>query len=385
MVYQRVAHYLWLKGDTYYFNRRVPKDMQGHYKASRIVICLKTTRKDTAVRSAKSIAQRLEDYWLSLRLAKIDIPALHLLRDKPILPSQSSFMHLTEALDLYIRLKGVGKNKVFKRGAKRNIQSVVNVLGDRPLDEYSSSDAANFRDYLLKKGLTTNSVKRNFATIRSVINLSIQEHGLDCKNAFSKVFLPDLDDAKRRKPIPTDIIRNIQQECLYIDDEARWLVALISDTGMRLSEATGLHIDDIKLDCEIPHIDLKPHSWRTLKTKGSKRQIPLVGASLWAAMRVKETNTAGPFAFPKYTSAKGTNANSASAAINKWLKPRVPEGCVVHSFRHSLKDRLRAVQCPSDMIDQIGGWATAGVGQSYGEGYDLLSKTHILRLMMAPH
>ncbi len=36
-----------------------------------------------------------------------------------------------------------------------------------------------------------------------------------------------------------------------------------------------------------------------------------------------------------------------------------------------MRDRLRAVQCPSDMIDQIGGWATAGVGQSYGEGYGL--------------
>jgi integrase len=244
-------------------------------------------------------------------------------------------------------------------------------LGDRPLDEYSSSDAAAYRDYLLKRGLTTNSVKRNFATIRSVINLAIQEHGLDCRNAFSKVFLPDLDDAKKRKPIPVENIKEIQKECMSIDDDARWLVALISDTGMRLSEAAGLHIDDIKLDCEIPHIDLKPHAWRSLKTRGSRRQIPLVGASLWAAKRVKATNTASPYAFPRYTSAKGTNANSASAAINKWLKPRVPEGCVVHSFRHSLRDRLRAVQCPSDMIDQIGGWSTAGVGQTYGEGYEL--------------
>jgi integrase len=377
--------YVFLKGNTYYFNRHVPLDIQPHYKSKRIIVCLKTSRRDLAIRSAKSITHRLEDYWLSLRLSKIDIPALHLVRDKPLLPSQSSCENLSEALGLYLRLKGVGKDKVFKRGAQRNVQSVIDVLGDRPLDEYSSSDAANFRDYLLKKGLTTNSVKRNFATIRSVINLCIQEHGLDCKNAFSKVFLPDLDHAKRRKPIPTDVIREIQQECMSIDDEARWLVALISDTDMRLSEATGLHIDDIKLDCEIPHIDLKPHAWRTLKTKGSQRQIPLVGASLWAAKRVKANNTASPFAFPKYTSAKGTNANSASAAINKWLKPRVPEGCVVHSFRHSLRDRLRAVQCPSDMIDQIGGWATAGVGQAYGEGYDLLSETHILRLMMAPH
>ena len=40
------------------------------------------------------------------------------------------------------------------------------------------------------------------------------------------------------------------------------------------------------------------------------------------------------------------------------------------------RDRLRAVQCPSDMIDQIGGWSTAGVGQSYGEGYGLTVTLH---------
>ena len=36
-----------------------------------------------------------------------------------------------------------------------------------------------------------------------------------------------------------------------------------------------------------------------------------------------------------------------------------------------MRDRRRAVECPSDMIDQIGGWAKAGVGQSYGKGYNL--------------
>ena len=49
----------------------------------------------------------------------------------------------------------------------------------------------------------------------------------------------------------------------------------------------------------------------------------------------------------------------------------VPEKRVVHSFRHSMRDRLRAVQCPSDIIDQIGGWQTVGVGQGYGKGYEL--------------
>ena len=49
-----------------------------------------------------------------------------------------------------------------------------------------------------------------------------------------------------------------------------------------------------------------------------------------------------------------------------------------YSFRHCLRDRLRAVQCPSDMIDQISGWSTAGVGQSYGEGYDLTATIEFL-------
>ena len=30
-----------------------------------------------------------------------------------------------------------------------------------------------------------------------------------------------------------------------------------------------------------------------------------------------------------------------------------------------MRDRLRAVECPSDIIDAIGGWATTGVGQKY--------------------
>ena len=61
----------------------------------------------------------------------------------------------------------------------------------------------------------------------------------------------------------------------------------------------------------------------------------------------------------------------ACAALNKWLKPLVPDGCVIHSFRHSLRDRLRASECPSDIIDQIGGWKTAVVGQCYGTGFEL--------------
>ena len=37
------------------------------------------------------------------------------------------------------------------------------------------------------------------------------------------------------------------------------------------------------------------------------------------------------------------------------------------SVRHTFRDRLRAVECPIDMIDQTGGWKSAGsIGTNYG-------------------
>ena len=36
-----------------------------------------------------------------------------------------------------------------------------------------------------------------------------------------------------------------------------------------------------------------------------------------------------------------------------------------------MRDRLRTVECPSEIVDRIGGWLTAGVGQNYGKGYPL--------------
>ena len=149
------------------------------------------------------------------------------------------------------------------------------------------------------------------------------------------------------------------------------LMTLISDPGMRLVEAAGIRHTDIKLDAPIPHIDLQPHPWRSLKTRGSRRLIPLVGTSLWAAERLMDTSGDNVMAFPGYCNDRGCNANSASNGLNKWLHQHAPESCVFHSFRHSLRDRLRAVECPSDIVDAIGGWTTAGIGQSYGNGYPL--------------
>ena len=361
----QINHHLYRKRGFYYFCRRVPKALLLHYPKPRIVVALKTRQFRDALRQSQIISKRLDDQWFHMQL---DAMGLDNVQSKLFQPVKPSAPLMSEATSFYLRLKGEGKDKVFVRAAQRNAASVIEVLGDRPINDYASSDAGKLRDALLERGLAVTFIKRMFGSVKAIINLAFAEHGIDGRNPFASIYMPD-EIPEERQPIPLDAIRRIQRECMTVDDENRWLLALISDTGMRLSEAAGLAKDDIVLDADIPHVSVCPHPWRRLKTKGSERLVPLVGASLWAADRLQEQDRS--HAFPRYCDGQTCNANSASAALNKWLKPRANKDAVVHSLRRYARDRLRAVECPSEIIDQIGEWSSSTVGSSYGNGYEL--------------
>lgn len=363
------AHYLMCKGGVFYFTRHVPNDLQRHYETPRIVICLKTRNRASAMSASRSMAAKLDDFWSQMRLSHLDVPASdRLVKQQPVRSFTSCAPKLSDALQRYFKLKGIDKSKLFFTASERNVGYVIECLADRPIDTYTTADAAAFRDWLTDKQLSTASIKRIFSTIRAVLNLTIHEDGLQCNNAFAKTFLLS-DERPKRATISPECIKRIQQVCLDVADERRLLVALLSDTGMRLSEAIGLVWEDIHLDHEYPHISLKPHPWRRLKTSGSKRLIPLVGASL-EAVKVMHRQSTTHFLFPSYANENECKGNSCSAALNKWLKHYAPDA-VIHSFRHSFRDRLRNAGVQSEIIDQLGGWSRQSVGQGYGQGYDL--------------
>ncbi|MDA8648726.1 tyrosine-type recombinase/integrase [Alphaproteobacteria bacterium] len=368
MTYKIFPSYIRNRDGIYHFIRRIPVDLQGHYRSDRVCLSLRTKSEPKALQVAGSISQRLEDYWSGLCLQKMDVPAIHLL-----ISDNDDARHdsptLKEAVEAYLILKGGVTNPVFARTARRNGRYVITALSNRPINAYSSADAAKFQDYLFDKSLSLGSVRRIFGSVRSIINLVMREQGIEGTNAFTGTYMPQRYDQKERQPIPSAALSVLQQNCKNKDDEACWLIALINEMGMRLAEAAGLAMNDIYLDEELPHISIRTHSWRRLKTRSSERVFPLVGASLWAAKRLHQRG--GAFAFPRYCNTEGYNANSASAALNKWMKGIIGNEYVIHGLRHSLRDRLRAVEYPSDIIDQIGGWTTESVGHGYGRGYTL--------------
>ena len=273
----------------------------------------------------------------------MDIPAIHLVKADD---GQDDSPLLLDAVEMYLNNK-CNTDKTFIRTARRNAAYVAKVLGNNPITSYATSEAAKFRDWCFDQGMSSNTVKRVFTAVRSVINLTMREYGIKGTNAFSGTFMPDRLDTSPRQPIPNDILRVIQKQCESTDDEMRWLVALLTDTGMRLSEAAGLTKADVHLDEEIPFVHITPHRWRRLKTRRSTRKIPLVGFAYWAAKRASDCS-ANSYLFPKYRNSNECHSNSASAALNRWLKQTAGNNFVIHSLRHSMFDRLRSAQCSAE-------------------------------------
>ena len=363
--------YTFLKNGVYYYSRAVPKDLRHHYSTERLVNSLKTKSRSQAALAAKALSARLEQYWFNLRVSEKDIPLSHLL-----LTSSRDFNHedapsILEALQLYLRLRGTGKNDNFHVQTSRAVDYFVRAIGKRKLSQITSKDASKYRDWLMGKGLRMSSVHRYFSALRAITSFAISENGLSCKNPFIGVYLPPKTDSVKRVPVKGDSLRLIQHLCFQIDDEIRHLLCLISDTGMRLGEAVGLLKDDIKLDATIPHVVIREHPHRRLKTHSSKRLVPLVGCSLWAAKRVLESNLESKHCFPRYSNDHGSRPEVASGAFSIWLKTNISETATVHGLRHGFRDRLRDAKVPTEAIDQMGGWSRRSVGAGYGDGYGL--------------
>ena len=145
MTYKTRPLHLRNRDGIYHFIRRIPADLQSHYRSDRIYLSLRTKSEAMAYRAANSISQRPDYYWSSLRLQNMYVPAIHLLIGNNV-DAKHDRPTLKEAVETYLLLKGDVTNPVFARTARRNGRYVIAALGNRPITAYSSADAAKFRD-----------------------------------------------------------------------------------------------------------------------------------------------------------------------------------------------------------------------------------------------
>lgn len=206
--------------------------------------------------------------------------------------------------------------------------------GARVIEEKVAVKTANKDIGQLSRMLKDVSIRRRFK-IREIFK------GLRLRGATERSRMPYETQFIQDKLLATGALDGL-------NEEARHIVYVVAETGMRLSEVVNLWEGRIRLCGKIPYVSVLPDGRRP-KSDDSEREIPLVGVAL-AAMKSR------PQGFPRYRD----KSAGLSATVNKFLRVndlRPTRDHSVYSLRHSFKDRLVA-EAPDSVIDSLVGHKT---------------------------
>jgi integrase len=348
--------YTLCRSGTYYYNRRVPKHAvkaYGPFIRQALSKC-----PEEAAAYATRLGNVLEGSWSNTTSVQpVDIPTI-------ISSFTPRSFAISEVADEYLTLKDIDH-----RPSHTALDAFLNLAGDRDVSQYTREDAKLFVRHLEMKGNKTATIRRRINSLSAILNYAYAELDLDKRNPFSRLFIKgEGEDSHKRGTFTNEQLKWGYDKALASSSQIKLLMPLLGETGCRLAEIVGLKLEDIDLENDLIHI--RPNSARRLKTRSSQRTLPLFGyAKLAMEKAVKHTDDT--HLFPRYVRDKKCNATHASNALNKWLKKDF-DGLTAHCLRHTFRDRLRAVECPLELVDQIGGWRyVTTVGASYGKGYGI--------------
>jgi len=110
-----------------------------HYGTDKVAYSLKTKSVRIATKRALAAAAQLDDYWLSLRMKDGQVPKQHLALSDParisdLKPTPIDLgPTLTEAMEIYIRLKGHQRPKTFLASSERACRYLIEARGNKHL------------------------------------------------------------------------------------------------------------------------------------------------------------------------------------------------------------------------------------------------------------
>lgn len=167
-----------------------------------------------------------------------------------------------------------------------------------------------------------------------------------------------------------------------MDETGKWICLVSVHQGMRMGEIIQLRYEDIREVHGYWCFDVNDHGNKKVKNPASIRVVP-VHPWLIDNGFLEYWNKHKGWA-RHWASYDG----SASQGFSKFINPRIrkalglktsdtPTGKkVFHSLRHTFRDHCREAGLHTEVIDRLGGWSTAGMGEgvSYGQGHSVKSQ-----------
>lgn len=227
---------------------------------------------------------------------------------------------------------------------RRDLDGLVRLVGDRPLAELTTTDIRGAIVRLRSHGLAPTSLARHLSSWRGFYNFACRRLGYT-RNPCSGLRPP-----KAAKPLPKTLSPDACTQLLdrttdtLLDTRDRAMFELFYSSGLRLSELTGIDLDDLDLSS----------AEASVTGKGNKTRIVPVGRQALQAIRewlqVRPTTSQRAL----FVSSRGTRLSPRSVqlrlqrwALNAGLAQHVHPHMLRHAFAsHVLQSSgdLRAVQ-----------------------------------------
>lgn len=284
--------------------------------------------------------------------------------------SKAAPMSLSRVLEEYYTYKAEETDSGLGTRLDRIRKDLILCLGKNrfewtELQDLTRADANAYRDLLLSR-MSPNSVQRNLGVVKAAVNHVLLEHDLDFRNVFQAIKIKGAGSSNTDRLPITDEQLALITPAFASSDVAHALLMLLTDTGARLAEVTGLEAKDADLEMAILHI--RPNERRGLKTKTSTRSIPLSQRATECLRQHKVGLSGSDAIFPSYAQPRGND--KASAMLMKRLRTVISDKKItMHSLRHRMKDKLRNSGCPENLSMEILGHAQGSVAANYGSGY----------------
>ncbi|WP_282046660.1 site-specific integrase [Roseibium album] len=287
---------------------------------------------------------------------------------------------LADVKKLYLKERVQNDTKK-QNETNRVFRLVFEVLSPtRRLDGIRRQDAKDVRDHMMD-GRTASSVDRYLNIVRAAFNYAITEFDIEgTKNPFLGLHgiknEGEGPNSRSRKPFNGEQLLAARTQVLgTCNKDAQRIWRILEKTGCRIAEVSGLRRTDVHLEGQIPYIDVEWHEGRRLKTKASRRWVPLVGDALAAAKDAHKASEGSPFLFPDFCTENG--ASSVSNILSRAVRAAVDDRKVTtHSLRHRIKDLLRLSGAPSTEHGLVLGQTTGHVSEDYGGDEARLEVAH---------
>jgi len=225
---------------------------------------------------------------------------------------------------------------------KKNLNLVLDVCGDKPINEYTSDDYFKFKEFLKINILNESEILKQ---VNNFFLFSYKKLNIKEKINFKKK--SQITNESKLVEFNNEELIFVAKKCQESNDIESLILLLLMDTGCTISEIIGLSEDDIYLDSYLPFIIIRTNHFRKIKNVNKLRTIPLVGSSLWAIKKINKH-------FKKHNFFKMSKLKKNLLKKNVSLKlKKIISDKNLLCFKKSIITRLIQVNCPERVILDI--------------------------------